>query len=153
MDETVDRDVFDFMPKPEGVTMGYKCEPGFKDEPRHTWWIKGQEGGVHIWARISRTEGWPPEWIGGVECHWASCPDGGWHKPEAPSHDHCWLLDGPCWHDGTSLYFRERIAPRLPWPDAQNPHDADAMPIALIGHILADWFDDKIKDTPNDQDH
>lgn len=25
----------------------------------------------------------------------------------APSHKHCWLLEAPCWHDGSSLWAEE----------------------------------------------
>lgn len=125
-------------------SLGYKVEPGFKDEPMHTWWLKGEQGAVHIWARIARLEGWPSEWIGGVEVHYAKCPgDNGWFKPDEPSHAECWLLEGPCWHDGTSLYFREQIAPCLPHPENPECHMRDNLPHFYIEHILRDWFHDK----------
>lgn len=121
MSDIIEHDVFGNCQKPTGASMGYKREPAFRDEPMHTWWIKGPHGGVHIWARLSKLDGWPTEWIGGVECHWAECPDNGtgWHKPDAPSHSDCWLLGGQCWHDGTSLYFQRthRATASTPgWP-------------------------------------
>jgi hypothetical protein len=131
--------------KPDGADMGYKVEPGFKDLPFHTWWIKSEAGGVHIWARQAKLEGFASEWIGGVEVHYAKAPDGGWFDPEQPSQAPCWLLDGrPCWHDGSSLYFSERIAPSLPYPEAAQANDYDRMPHSLIGYMLVDWFNDKI---------
>ena len=124
---------------------GYKVEPGFKGIPQHTWWIKGVGGGVHIWARRAPSEGWPTEWIGGVEVHHASCPESsGWFKPDEPSQTACWLLEGPCWHDGTSLYFSERIAPYFRHPDSENADDLDQLPHGYIEFELRDWFESHI---------
>jgi hypothetical protein len=134
----------DYHLKPDGAEMGYKVEPGFNDLPYHTWWIKGESGGIHVWARTAECPGYPIEWIGGVEVHYANAPDGGWFDSTAPSQASCWLLDGPCWHDGSSLYFSERIAPRLPYPDDANCNDFDRMPHSLIGYTLVDWFLDKL---------
>ncbi len=135
----------DYTLKPDGCEMGYSVEPGFNDYPHHTWWIKGPGGGVHIWARKAPLEGWPTEWIGGVEVHHAHCPDSsGWFDPGAPSQPDCWLLDGPCWHDGTSLYFSEWIAPRFRHPDAADANDFDQLPHSFIGFELVDWFQDKV---------
>ena len=154
MGVTIEHDVFGNCQKPTGASMGYKREPAFRDEPMHTWWIKGPHGGVHIWARLSKLDGWPTEWIGGVECHWAECPENGtgWHKPDAPSHGDCWLLGSPCWHDGSSLYFSEHIAPWLPYPEGSDPHHVDHLPHSIIGAILAEWFRDRIcpERTPHD---
>ena len=146
-------DLFNDAPaRPEGVAMGYRREPGFNDEPHHTWFIKGAGGGVHIWARQAKITNRPTEWIGGVECHWSECPSdySGWFKPDAPSQPDCWLLDGPCWHDGTSLYFSESIAPRLPHPDSDDPHRFDGLPHSYIGWQLVDWYLTRInKDHPH----
>ena len=30
---------------------------------------------------------------------------------DPPSHDECWLLKCPCWHDGTSLYAQKTLLP------------------------------------------
>lgn len=142
---TIDNPFEDYALKPEGCEMGYTVELGFKDYLHHTWWIKGLGGGIHIWARKVQPEGWPTEWIGGVEVHYAAAPDdSGWFDPYAPSHSDCWLLNGPCWHNGTSLYFEERIAPRMPHPDAGHANDFDQLPHNFIGFELVDWFQDKI---------
>ncbi len=136
---------FAYFAVPQGATMGFNIEDGFNGQPMYVWWIKGQRGGVHVWARTSKLTGWPTEWIGGVECHWAQCPDdSGWFKPDAPSQDDCWLLSAPCWHDGTSLYFSERIAQRLPHPDQPQPIDPENFPIPLIGNILCEWYEERI---------
>jgi hypothetical protein len=128
-----------------GLSEGYEVHQTPSIEPRHVWWIKGAHGGVHIWAKASHLEGWPSEWIGGVEVHLAQCPDdGGWFKPDQPSQEDCWLLDGPCWHDGTSLYFSERIAPRMPHPDSDYRNDPERMPVALIQHELRSWYEDRV---------
>jgi hypothetical protein len=41
----------------------------------------------------------------GFECHSRKPFD--YDKEAQCSHDNCALLDGPCWHDGTSLYASE----------------------------------------------
>jgi len=75
------------------------------------WCLTGPDGGIHIWARVnpSRVISWE-KYYGGVETHYRKQV---YSWQEEPSHAHCWLLDGPCWHDGTSLYFSERLAPML----------------------------------------
>lgn len=45
----------------------------------------------------------------GLEYHWRVPPDYMADKP--PSHDRCWLLKCPCWHDGTSVYAQETLLP------------------------------------------
>jgi len=35
------------------------------------------------------------------------------HGKDRPSHQHCWLLGAPCWHDGTSLYAEEYFIPHF----------------------------------------
>ena len=133
---------------------GYKVEPGSADIPFHTWWIKGPRGGVHIWARQSKLDGWPTEWIGGVECHWAQCPDdSGWFKSDSPSQADCWLLDGPCWHDGSSLFFSEQIAPLMPHPDSPSANESDKLPHKYIGLILNEWYRDRILQEQNNDRH
>jgi len=38
---------------------------------------------------------------GGIELHYQIPPD--YMDDQAPSHQDCWLLNSPCWHDGSSL--------------------------------------------------
>lgn len=49
---------------------------------------------------------------GGVEFH--KPPEG----DELPDHQNCWLLEGPCVHDGSSLYAFETFIPRF-WTCAE----------------------------------
>jgi hypothetical protein len=46
---------------------------------------------------------------GGIEMHYRTPPD--YMSDQAPSHEHCRLLDAPCWHDGSSLYASEVLIP------------------------------------------
>jgi len=75
----------------------------------HTWSLNGPNGGIHVQA-WETSGGWRDErWIGGIEAH---APTG----EGKPSHEHCWLIGKPCWHDGSSLQFSEQIAPYLAPP-------------------------------------
>jgi len=78
-----------------------------KREPRHIWSVAGERGGIHvsIWATDIRPSGY----IGGIEIHWRNRPD--WMDRSEPDHEHCWLLNGPCWHDGSSLQATEYWIP------------------------------------------
>lgn len=85
----------------------------------HLWSLANEQGGIHISASISEFEG-SREWLGGCETHYAKCPD--YMDPGKPSYEHCWVLGAPCWHDGSSLYFSENVAPLLPNPWDVAPH-------------------------------
>ena len=88
---------------------------------RHIWAVKSDEGAVHIWAEISPAfSTYPARWMGGCECHSPKPPE--YRADAKPDHEHCEFLDGPCWHDGTSLYFSENIAGSLPGPWLDDPH-------------------------------
>jgi hypothetical protein len=78
---------------------------------QHTWLLKGEHGGIHVDGWVSKAlDPYPAEWMGGIECH-TPC------EKDKANHEHCWVLDGPCQHDGSSLRFSEQIAPYLPYPD------------------------------------
>ncbi len=77
---------------------------------RHIWSLVGPGGGVHIWAVENEAPYRHERYYGGIEMHsrkqlydWLT----------EPSHTDCWLLKGPCWHDGSSLQFSEQIAPHI----------------------------------------
>lgn len=116
---------------------------GEENGNRHMWTAVGENGGVHIWACEYRPESmlisWPEKFYGGVEIHSKTrLYDFGDDKP---SHDECWLLGCPCYHDGSSLYFSERIEPIIrdqPQPFAPHIHE-------YMNFILADWYGDKFK--------
>ena len=124
----------------EGFQSAYECQES-EAGPHHIWWIKNADGAVHIWARMSEWNG-RKEWIGGVECHWPMAQEG-WLGGE-PSHADCWLIGGHCWHDGTSLYFSEHIAPFLPYPWDKEPHDMPERVHHYIAYELADWHRSRI---------
>lgn len=95
--------------------MIYGYEPPTSETQPHMWTLKGLKGGIHIWARENDCkwqEKWGGRYIGGVEYH-SPVPVYEWQTADNPDHADCFLLGGPCWHDGSSLYFSERIEPML----------------------------------------
>ncbi len=112
------------------------------DENRqtHMWTAIGDNGGVHIWAAPSPHMGgrsWPEKFFGGIEIHsktrMYTFGDG------KPDQEKCWLIGCPCYHDGSSLYFSERIEPLIrhaPEPFPEHIHE-------YMNDILADWYQDK----------
>lgn len=111
----------------------------------HQWCLSSKLGGVHVHGwRTSYADAYRPEWMGGIEVH---LPHRGEHGSEQPSHEHCWLLDGPCWHDGTSLGFSEQVAPYL--PDTDELRDADHR---MVVSTLASWFRSSVA-TPTPEPH
>lgn len=125
---------------PEGMVWQYRVTMR-GGRLTHEWSLVNEHGGIHVHAALSEFRG-EHSWIGGIECHWASAPD--FMNPEKPSHEHCWLLGKPCWHDGSSLYFSEYIADCLPSPWAQNPHEMSARHHEYVMQELRSWHRDKI---------
>ena len=120
------------------LTFDFRRDDRDAERPRFTWSAVGPAGGIHIWAQThsqdaQRTYG--EYFYGGVEVHFRKSPYG----EEKPHNDHCWLLKGPCWHDGSSLYFSERIEPLLRCSDPEGP--------AIMSYMqaeLADWYESKL---------
>lgn len=80
------------------------------DRPdRDAYVVVGDKGGVEVW-RFPRTHEAIPEWLGGVEYHSRTEGD------HISYHEHCDLLNGPCWHDGSSLAL-DWFAVRGMWDD------------------------------------
>lgn len=79
------------------------------DLSSYEWSIIGQHGAVHV--HIARY-GYQEEirYNGGIEFHYRQ-PTEDYMQGLPPSHDECWLLKQPCWHDGSSLYVEESILP------------------------------------------
>ncbi len=127
--------------KTSELVYNYEAKGG--DHPRHTWSVVGPAGGVHIWASPITDRRWGKQFYGGVEVH-SRTP---MYGDEKPSHDECWLIGGPCWHDGTSLYFSENIEPML-------RDRADFEPVrSYIEAELHDWYRSKLHThTPNRAD-
>lgn len=84
-----------------------------KTERCFTWSLVGSDGGVHIWAQFMPEKSLilGERLYGGVEVHYRKKPYD--HMPDNPIHEKCWLLNGPCWHDGSSLYFSEKLQPLI----------------------------------------
>lgn len=99
--------------------------------PRHNWIVVGARMGVqlHITDLTKREATADIGYSAGLEFHYRTPPE---HmRDDAPSHKDCWVIGGPCWHDGTSLYAAEHWVPR--WELA--PHDHDGMFSALIKEL------------------
>ncbi|AGR47644.1 hypothetical protein SmphiM12_012 [Sinorhizobium phage phiM12] len=86
----------------------------------HMWTAVGDKGGIHVWACPS-PEGYGihESFYGGIEVHRKMNEGEG-------NHETCWLLGCACQHDGSSLYFSERIEPMFrhaPLPFADAVHE------------------------------
>ena len=75
---------------------------------KHEYTLVGAKGGVHLHISGPHKYDGQDHWSAGLEVH-SRTPMNGEDKP--PSHDECWLLRCPCWHDGTSLYAQEHFLP------------------------------------------
>ena len=99
-------------------------------KPRHTYSVVGAPGGVHLHITDYGDE-WVEEYgyrySGGIEIHYRQPPE--YMRDDAPSHDNCWLLNAPCWHDGSSLQVTEYWAPLL---------EGGATPEQMLHHLIGD---------------
>ncbi len=117
----------------------YRCKYTYEQSrgrPLHRWSAVGARGAMHLYIRDTGPQfdqRHAERYTGGIETHWRSPPD--YMQDEPPTHDLCWLLCCPCWHDGSSLQATEFWIPR--WLDA--PHDHDAM-FALLESKMAGQF-------------
>ena len=64
---------------------------------RLNWAVVGPAGGIHVWCIADFS-------YGGVEQH-SSPPT--YDPDKKPDSEDCWLLNAPCWHDGSSVYWRD----------------------------------------------
>ena len=106
----------------------YRCKYEYNREfgqPSHLWSVVGELGAMHLSIRAYELDK-KTNWCGGLEIHYRHAPD--YMRGDAPSHECCWLLEGPCWHDGSSLQAEEVWIPL--WKAA--PHDHDRMFELLI---------------------
>ena len=102
-----------------------------KERKTHTWAVRGDNGGLHVWIRDSgRDDANFGRYLGGMESHYHSPPE--YMENSPPHHDDCWLLGGPCWHDGTSMYVTEFWIPF--WSDGDT--DDAAMLDEVERHYL-----------------
>lgn len=85
----------------------------------HVYLIVSRHGAIHFWVTEYTAKTGPcsnTEPSGGLEAHYRQPP--GYMADKAPSHDECFALKAPCWHDGTSLYASETLIPR--WLNRQS---------------------------------
>jgi len=86
----------------------------YPDDNRHLWSVADERGGMHFWV-IDK----PVDPIGGIEIHYHTPPE--YMQDSKPCEENCWLLNGPCWHDGSSLWAHEYWIPKL--YRNQNSHE------------------------------
>ena len=111
-----------------------------ENRPTHIWTLVGPLGAVHIWAAPQpETPFKTGEFYGGIECHHPN-PLGDSDQKEAPI-PVCWLTGKPCWPEGSSLAFEERIEPVLgcsPRPFPQYIHE-------FVKSELHRWYRDQFE--------
>ena len=90
----------------------------------------GARGGVHFHVSGPHNYDGGEHWSAGIEVH-HRVPINSEDTP--PSHDKCWLLKAPCWHDGSSLWAQEEFLPVFMRGD-----------YALLFMMLADAADRKL---------
>ena len=105
----------------------------FVPRERHEFAVAHNGTGLHFWCeRMPDVTGFTErEWFGGIEVHWSNCPP--WATDRGPDHEHCWVLDGPCWHDGSSLQAEEIWIPR--W--LYDPSDHEGILNLLWGRLMS----------------
>ena len=112
----------------------YKIDRRGNGSLTHTWFLQGEQGAVHVWATAAPESNLFSHYhYGGIEVHHKTPPD--YMEDREPSHERCWILDAPCWHDGSSLQFEEAVAPALPASDLMGPDDH-----RLVLQTLKSWY-------------
>ena len=95
----------------------YRYAPRF-DNPEHIWTCTGSLGAMHFHATDLGEEYEGKHGIrfsAGLEIH-SRAP-----LSDTAPNEKCWLIGGPCWHDGTSLYAQERVVPY--WRQEPDNHE------------------------------
>ena len=89
----------------------YKFEPMAWGSLAHTWVVIGRHGAAHLRLNDRRPDAADiydyDKVSGGMEAHYRAPPE--YRANDCPDHDRCWLLEGPCWHDGSSRQVSEEI--------------------------------------------
>src|SRR5262245_5119155 len=85
-----------------GEVLGRKYE---RHGAQHIYSVVGKFAGLHFWVEYISSR----HLLGGVEIHYRQPPS--YMLDDPPSNEHCWLLGGPCWHDGSSLRASEEFIP------------------------------------------
>ena len=90
--------------------------------PKHDWQVIGASGALHFHVTDHGAEHeakFGQRYSAGLEVHYRQPPD--YMAEQPPSHDECWVLKCPCWHDGTSLYAYEHVLPF--WLSRPDDHE------------------------------
>jgi hypothetical protein len=87
-----------------------------------------ERGAIELWSepnngRVQAITGEPS--MGGIETH---SPRQLYDFSPEPTREDCLILGGPCWADGSSLAYRDRVLPLLAVGDS-----------AAILQLIADW--------------
>lgn len=85
----------------------FRCDM-FAGAWRYNWELVGAKGGLNLHISGPHVYDKAEHWSAGLEYH-SRAPRGSDNSP--PSHDECWLIHAPCWHEGTSLYAEETYLP------------------------------------------
>ncbi len=91
-----------------------------KNERQTVFAVIGDKGAIHFWfSECSQTskDVFGQSKYGGVEMH-SRVPLS--YSKEEPDHENCWLLNAPCWHDGSSLYAEETYIPKYEYCESMN---------------------------------
>ena len=78
------------------------------------WAVVGKHGAIEFWMFSDdhlKGLGLSTRSLGGVETHQRT-PFEYSQSQGTPDHEECPVLDGPCWHDGTSLWASEHWIPK-----------------------------------------
>ena len=101
----------------------YEYSYSFGQYPLHIWSCVGSKGAIHVHITDYGEEHalkYGEQYAGGIEFHYRHPPD---YMDTAPTRNNCWLLNSPCWHDGSSLQASEYWIPQ--WE--LDPHNHEAM--------------------------
>lgn len=75
----------------------------------HSYELIGAHGGLILRVSGPHQYNGADNWSAGLELH-SRTP---LYGDTAPDHDMCWLLNCPCWHDGTSSWAQEYFLPMV----------------------------------------
>lgn len=73
---------------------------------KYSYEIIGEHGGAHLHVAGPHVYDGGQHWTAGLELHSRKPLYSG-----PPSHDKCWLIKCPCWHDGISSYAQDHFLP------------------------------------------
>jgi len=112
---------------PKGFKYGHDIIPLDDGSWRWLYSCEADEGVVHFWVETKRGKGRPM--LCGAEGHYRKDQgEGGYIYRE-----NCDILDGPCWHSGSSLIAKEHLLPKF------KAHDFMGIYVELVD-IYKSWM-------------